>query len=75
MKKKKKIFYDVTLLRKDIISKRVIELNITAEKFGKKCNVSRQIINRIENKQNVSIESLISVCTALKLDYRNYLIN
>ena len=73
--KKKKIFYDLKLLRKDVMTKRVIDLNIFQEKLAKKCNVSKGIITRIENNQAVSIDSLISVCTALKLDYRNYLIN
>lgn len=74
-KTKKINFYDFTLLRKDVMSKRVIELNISSKQLAKKCNMAHQIITKIENKRLVSIDSLIRICNALKLDYRNYLIN
>lgn len=57
MKEKAAPVFDIAKFRKDFITKRVIELDLSMRQVEKEIGVSISTLSRIENKKMVDIET------------------
>jgi len=67
--------FDSEKFRKDMISKRVISLDLTMQEASEQIGVSKATISRIENKKSIDMDTFAMCLTWLGLSYQNYFIS
>lgn len=67
------VYYDVEKLRQDVMSHRIIVLNISGNEFCKICKVGRHTISNIENRNPIGLATLMKVCRGINKNYIDYL--
>jgi predicted transcriptional regulator len=70
----KKTFYDQEKFKTDIRTIRIIDFDENQSNFCKRCRISLGTLNKIENSRPVTLLVIMNVCSAVNLDYKNYLI-
>jgi transcriptional regulator with XRE-family HTH domain len=61
-------------LRKDLITRRVIDLNISLDKAAEEIGVSKATLSRIENNKTPEVNSFCKICSWLKTNPSDYFI-
>jgi transcriptional regulator with XRE-family HTH domain len=67
--------FDQEKFRRDIISKRVIELDLSMDEASQQIGISKATISRIENKKTIDIDTFALCCTWLGVGTQNYFIS
>ena len=68
----KDLKFNHDLFRKDLITKRMIELAITIRQAAAIAGVSASTISRIENRKSFDMETFVKLCLWLKSEPSKY---
>lgn len=66
--------FNIQKLRKDLITKRVIELNMPLREAAEKIGISSATLSRIENGKTPEVDTFCNLCTWLETKPNDYFI-
>lgn len=66
------MIFNIEKLRKDLITKRLIEGKLTLRQAAEKVGVSSATLNRIENSRLPDVETFAKCCIWLETDAKSY---
>lgn len=64
--------FDIQRLRKDLITNRVIDKNISLRDLASSTGISAATLSRIENAKMPDVETFAKLCVYLQVDPRIY---
>lgn len=67
--------FDSKKFRKDMITQRVINLDLTMQEAANQIGISKATVSRIENKKSIDIETFALCLIWIGLSYQNYFIS
>ena len=73
MKIKSDISYDSESLKKDLKTKRIIELEISMDACAKQIGISKPTLSRIENGNMPDLLTFFKIVKWLKTDFKQYI--
>ncbi len=64
--------YKADVMRKDVITKRCIDNDMTMEQASQQIGISKATLSRIENKKMPDVDTFFKLCKWLKSDPKKY---